>query len=284
MAYPIKSNFKDGAVAVIRGRLWNAVARVCSFWASGNYITVRKPEHPSGQTPIVWDLDCKAAAPAIAHEFYAQGLWPETDYPLLLRAVLNAKGTTVTEVRIYLPGYNIFVDGESWTFDTSGTTAVTGASGWYKITGVTSGAVYLVESSTANKFKVATAAPSDKTKFFVRVGAISGTEVVQNHVGGLHFTKRPSDNGATKKAFPGGWSTGLVGYGQSDRDTTTWTRGTTKDGNNKLCGFTMYVFCRGKEDGANGMLRLRKLTFDQNGCAMIVGAEEAEYGFIAVSQ
>ena len=75
MAYPIKHDYKDGTIAVIRGRVWNAVARICSYWASGNYITIRKPENPSGQTPIVWDLDCIAAAPEIAHEFHAQGLW-----------------------------------------------------------------------------------------------------------------------------------------------------------------------------------------------------------------
>ena len=79
MASPIRSNLKEGAIAMIRGRMWNAVARICSYWASGRHITVRKPENPSPQSPITWDLDVRTAAPEIAHEFHAQDLWSVPD-------------------------------------------------------------------------------------------------------------------------------------------------------------------------------------------------------------
>lgn len=79
MASPIRSDLKEGAIAMIRGRMWNAVARICSYWASGKHITVRKPENPSPQSPITWDLDVRTAAPEIAHEFHAQDLWSVPD-------------------------------------------------------------------------------------------------------------------------------------------------------------------------------------------------------------
>lgn len=76
--------------------------------------------------------------------------------------------------------------------------------------------------------------------------------------------------------LPGEWKTGLVKYGQNDRNTMEWTRGEE--------GVSFYVFCRGREDGANGILRLRKLTFDKEGRLVKIGAEEVEYGLIPVSQ
>lgn len=75
MALPIKHDLKPSALAMIRGRMWNAVARICSYWTGGKHIIVRKPEHPSSQNPISWDLDTKSAAPDIAKEFDRQGLW-----------------------------------------------------------------------------------------------------------------------------------------------------------------------------------------------------------------
>lgn len=75
MALPIKHDLKPSALAMIRGRMWNAVARICSYWTGGKYIIVRKPEHPSSQNPISWDLDTKSAAPDIAKEFDQQNLW-----------------------------------------------------------------------------------------------------------------------------------------------------------------------------------------------------------------
>ena len=93
---------------------------------------------------------------------------------------------------------------------------------------------------------------------------------------GCATTNTPSAKTGDVCELPGEWKIGLVGYGQNDRDTTTWTRGEE--------GVSFYVFCRGREDGANGLLRLRKLTFDKEGRFVKVGAEEVEYGLIPVSQ
>ena len=75
MSSPLKHDLKPGAIAIIRGRLWNAVARICSYWASGKHINVRKPETPSAQSPIVWDFDTESAAPDIATHFTLMDLW-----------------------------------------------------------------------------------------------------------------------------------------------------------------------------------------------------------------
>lgn len=75
MASAIKSDYKTRAVAFVKGEVINAIARVCSHWASGNCITVHKPENPSGTDPIKWDLDVPNAATAIADEFDRNELW-----------------------------------------------------------------------------------------------------------------------------------------------------------------------------------------------------------------
>lgn len=75
MAFPLKHDFCERSLALIRGRLWNKVARICSYWASGTGIELVKPETPTPESPIVIGLNPVEAAPAIAHEFDTQGLW-----------------------------------------------------------------------------------------------------------------------------------------------------------------------------------------------------------------
>lgn len=75
MASPIKSNYRTRAVAFVKGEVINAIARVCSHWASGNYVSVHKPENPSADDPIKWDLDVPRAAQAIVGEFDREGYW-----------------------------------------------------------------------------------------------------------------------------------------------------------------------------------------------------------------
>ena len=269
MAYPIKSNFKEGAVAVIRGRMWNAIARICSFWASGNYITVRKPEHPSGEVPIVWDLDTVAAAPAIAHEFYAQGLWPEKDQPLLMRAVLNEAGTSVTAIRIYLPSNTFIIKGETWTVNASHLAAVTGEANWYTIKNRTSGAIYLVESTTTDKIlNVANAAPSDKSLFYCLVGSVSGTEVTQNLVGGIVFGRK-----AKEPQNPQTLNTGYSGIsaGYATLKTDTWTASDAHDAK----GVEAYLCFRSAGNGTLGALFFRKCKISADGRIYSIAAENA---------
>ena len=268
MAYPIKSNFKDGAIAVIRGRMWNAVARICSFWASGNYITVKKPEHPSGQTPIVWDLDCKAAAPEIAHEFYAQGLWPESDRPLLLRAVLNAAGTTVTAIRICLPANCLLIKGEYWSVNTSHVTAVSGTS-WYTINSRTSGAIYLVESSTTDMvLDVANAAPTDKSKFYCYIGSVLGTEVVQNQIGGVVWGRKALEP-TNPDTLNSGCSADSATYAALQSD--EWE---ASDEHNAK-GLEAYLCFRGGHNGSNGAIFFRKCKITSDGRIFSVAGEES---------
>ena len=78
MAFPVKHDFCERSLALIRGRLWNKVARICSYWASGTGIELVKPETPTPESPIVIGLNPVEAAPAIAHEFDTQGLWSES--------------------------------------------------------------------------------------------------------------------------------------------------------------------------------------------------------------
>lgn len=75
MASPIKSDYRTRAVAFVKGEVINAIARVCSHWASGNYVSVHKPENPSADDPIKWDLDVPRAAQAIVGEFDREGYW-----------------------------------------------------------------------------------------------------------------------------------------------------------------------------------------------------------------
>ena len=77
MAFPVKHNFAERSLALIRGRLWNKVARICSYWASGTGIEIVKPETPSPESPITIGLNAFEAAQSIADEFDKQGIWRE---------------------------------------------------------------------------------------------------------------------------------------------------------------------------------------------------------------
>ena len=168
MAFPIRHDFCERSLALIRGRLWNKVARICSYWASGTGIALVKPETPTPESPIVIGLNPVEAAPAIAREFDTQELWGES-----------------------------------------------------------------------------------------------------------------KSNGATGLALTSGHKEGR--WTSEDRvtgDKEKWSRGSTKDGSDKPCGFTVLLPCRLKHDGIDGMLRWRKFTFDERGRCVSVGEEDEAYSVV----
>jgi len=57
MASAIHHNFKDRALALLRGAWANRVARFCSYWCGQDGITVTIPENPSGSTPVRVGID-----------------------------------------------------------------------------------------------------------------------------------------------------------------------------------------------------------------------------------
>lgn len=286
MAYPIKHDYKDGAIAVIRGRVWNAVARICSYWASGNYITIRKPENPSGQTPIVWDLDCIAAAPEIAHEFHAQDLWDHNVYPFALRVILNSAKTAVSAVRIFLPGTCARINGVTCSFDTSKFTAVNGEAGWFKVVGFTGGNLWLVEKSTnsgnsgaasddddddddeTHELTVAATAPTDGIGFFVgSVSFSSGVATVaQNLCGGVNYGGSAKGKTNDPQVIVGGYSETATPYNQL---TDYWNRSSKKP-------VKLLVATRGTDNGTEGAIQFREALFDSKG-GLVSVSDECDY-------
>ena len=230
MAFPIKHDFCERSLALIRGRLWNKVARICSYWASGTGIALVKPETPTPESPIVIGLNPVEAAPAIAHEFDTQGLW-----------AMRAQENKVDASTIKKP------------YDISSKDKL---------------------AEKAPKGDVAASTTETDDEKILRIGK-SERLAREDH-------QHPSvDNGAVKLALTSGMDEGL--WSSEDRltdDVEKWSRGSTKDGSDKPCGFTVLLPCRLKDDGIDGMLRWRKFTFDECGRCMSVGEEEADYGVV----
>ena len=299
MAYPVKHDFKPGALALIRGRVINAISRICSFWACGNYINIHKPETPSGDDPIVWDLDVKGAAAAIAHEFHAQDLWKDgEDYPLKLAVTLarNSAGTAtgVSTVKIYLPHSGVCrINGDNWTFDTDKFTDNT--NGWHMVQGFTTGNLWLVEKASADKvltFQTTSPASGDMAFFVGSVAFASGAATIrQNLTGGLVYGGISSDNTQRKDMVGTSASfltAGLSGWGQgkwtaSTRDANSWVRGTstvTVNGKDVKCGVKIMLPTRMINDGLDAKIMFRQFEWDQNGCLKKIGEESATYGSV----
>lgn len=287
MAYPVKHDYKPGALALIRGRVINALSRICSFWACGNYINVHKPECPSGDDPIKWDLDVKAAAPAFAHEFHAQDLWDHNVYPFALFVRLNANKTAVSSVRIFIPSNCARIKDDVWTFDTAKFTAVSGAAGWYTVGSFTTGNLWLVEKSgETHVLTTSTTAPSSGTMgFFVgSVAFASGVATVaQNMCGGLAYGGGLDADNQQRKDMSGvsGWKKQT--WDRNTRDTTTWTRGTTKvtvNGKEVNAGVKIFLPTRGVDDGLDAKVQWRECEFDQNGCLVSIDEESTNYGTV----
>lgn len=228
MAFPIKHDFKDHAFAMVRGRVINALARVCSFWAHGNYINVHKPSVPTGDDPIRWDLDVQAAAPAIAHEFHAQDLFPG-DAKLQENAV----------------------DAKVPAIDTQDELAAMAPVG-----DIPPGAA--TETATSKIERIGTSERAAR----------------EDH-------RHPVvDNGATKTEINSGFRKSAVNF--STKKTDTWTRGVTKSGG-KPCGFTIKVLCRMQDDGTDGALFWRLLSFDECGRCYSVAAE-SDAGLVTTTE
>lgn len=276
MAYPVKHDFKPGALALIRGRVINAISRICSFWACGNYINIHKPETPSGDDPIVWDLDVKGAAPALAHEFHAQDLWDHKVYPFALRVILNSDKTAISSVWIYLPLTCARINGVTCTFDASKFTAVPGEPGWFRVVGFTGGDLWLVEQSsnddddeTETHLMTASGnAPTDGVGFYVGSVSFSGgvANVAQNLCGGVNYGGDGKGETDDPTVISGGYSETPTPYaGLTDH----WNRSSKKP-------VKLLVATRGTDNGTEGAIQFREALFDSKGGLVSIG-DECDY-------
>lgn len=201
MASKVRHNFKESALALLRGDWCNRVARRVSYWMGENGVDVVMPDTPSGNDPIKVRLNVTTAAQLLSGEMLSKGLLGRTNgVPFYLKPLLNVQATAIASLNVYLPTLTFTHGGTEYTVETgSGTgfvTLLSANTGWYRINGITTGDVYLVDDSTssANRMKFATAKPTDTSKAYIHIGKVtfdSGTAKAEQYEhpmrGGVEF-------------------------------------------------------------------------------------------------
>lgn len=144
MASKVKHNFKESALALLRGDWCNRVGRRVSYWMGINGVDVTMPETPSENDPIKVGLNVPNAAKILAGEMLSKnllGMGTGGTPPLTMNAAFDDSGT-YTGLQVFLPSLTIGLFGAQWTI--TGVTAIAEASGWYNLpSSVKSGTVGL---------------------------------------------------------------------------------------------------------------------------------------------
>ena len=318
MASKVKHNFKESALALLRGDWCNRVARRVSYWMGCNGVDVSMPDMPSGNDPIKVGLNVPTAAKILAGEMLSKNLLGRTPtLPLTLKAILNSDNSAVNELRVYLPDTTVGFGRTDYPLrigsNTGYLTAVTGDAGWYTINGITTGTIWLVDDSieqTVNgvvvrtpRAKFATAALGTANRLNTLVGQVSATGgVVQTEplrkgwlgdCEGEHDGQTAMDITLTTNAND------LAIFQQEGHrlNTDTWQRGVTglakvtvngdsqtiaavqdADGNQPLCGTKIRCFTRVIRAVDIDWFVYRELEFDKNGCLRSISAEKGVHG------
>lgn len=211
--------------------------------------------------------------------------------------------TAVGELRVYLPSLTFGFGRTDYAIQT-GTAAgyvqaVAGAAGWYKISGITSGNIYLVDSSTTTSGGVTTfkakfstspsSTPNTLSHFVGVVGFASGAPTVQQSEQAMQGWSGSFDmehaSGANQNLkevnTSGGQSTPAAGW---PLDTNGWERDVTKTLNSSgtqvselFNGIEMTVVSRVVRKSQEDMLFWRKVTFDKNGCLYKISPEQGVF-------
>lgn len=154
MPSKIKHNFKSAALALIRGDWANRIARHCSFWANGTGMACLFPENPDSNSPNLIALDVPKATNLIYQQMVETGLLSTQMEPLTIRTVKKQSGANVVVdyAIVYLQGTTLYFGDTAYTVQTGTGTGqlqslMEDFPNWWKITGMTTGNFYLVETA-----------------------------------------------------------------------------------------------------------------------------------------
>lgn len=306
MASKVKHNFKESALALLRGDWCNRVARRVSYWMGINGIDVTMPETPSENNPIKVGLNVQNAARILAGEMLSKNLLGRTVVaPLSVRAVVKENDTGIDHLEVYLPSLTVHFGGTAYAVQTGTETGLVQAveGDWYKISGITTGTLYLVDASTTAghsktyKAKFATAALStlNALSHFTATVSWDGTAKVASVeqyaqvMGGEVRNSKPEHADQYNENLPendGGSSTPHAAY---PLDQTEWKRGETNKVYNsgtaidpnwetvqppEKVGVKLQVVSRVQRVVNRDIFFWRWAYFDKNGMLIKLGKEE----------
>lgn len=294
-------------MALLRGDWCNRVARRVSYWMGENGIDVVMPDTPSGNNPIKVGMNVPTAAKILAGEMLSKNLLgtQEMRSPLKVKAVLNSKNTAVDHLEVYLPSLTVHFGNTAYKVQTGTETGLVQAvgDGWYKIFGITTGTLYLVDASTTSgnnktyKAKFATAALTTLnalSHFTATVSwdATAKTAKVEQYaqvMGGDVRNSKPEHADQYNENLPvndGGSSTPHASY---PLDRTEWKRGETNKVYNigteiepnwvtvqppEKVGVKLQVVSRVQRVANRDIFFWRWAYFDKNGMLIKLGKEE----------
>lgn len=144
MGMNLKHDFKESALALLRGVFVNRLARFCSFWCEGAGIHLHMPDNPSGGNPNKVELDVPMAAQLI--DSYQKSKRMSYSMPLAISAQMNNDGSAVASLHVYLPQTSVRIGGKTLAFaEGSGFGRISddGDSSSYTIRGITYGSIYV---------------------------------------------------------------------------------------------------------------------------------------------
>lgn len=277
MASKVRHNFKESALALLRGDWCNRVARRVSYWMGCNGVDVTMPDTPSGNDPIKVGLNVPTAAKILAGEMLSKnllGLGGNSSPPFTLSPQFD-ENNHYTGLSVFLPSLTVGLMGIKWTV--TGVTAITDSNGWYSLPStVKSGTIGLklevVESGTTKTYRATFVASVPSNALFYKVGTVTTAGVVSQFQTVLTGDVTDNSGNSVDDNNPSLVSSAVNdGLPQGETlQTDTWYLG--KGGT----GVKLIVLSREKmdEDGLNHLFFWREGKFSNTGNLFELSAEK----------